>query len=98
MSRPIAAAPGGRASPDYAFYMAFNFFRLAAIFHGIKGRVIRGTAASAQARERVAVLPELMALARAQAHSRPWRGTADRLHRRRASIRSIATTSATPAG
>ena len=46
--------------------MAFNFFRLAAIFHGIKGRVIRGTAASAQARERVAVLPELMALARAQ--------------------------------
>jgi len=49
--------------PSYGFYMAFNFFRLAAIFHGIKGRVIRGTASSAQARERVAVLPELMALA-----------------------------------
>ena len=31
------------------FYVTFNFFRLAAIFHGIKGRVIRGTAASAQA-------------------------------------------------
>ena len=53
--------------PGYDFYVAFNFFRLAAIFHGIKGRVIRGTAASAQARERVAVLPELMALAWAQA-------------------------------
>lgn len=48
--------------PGYDFYIAFNFFRLAAIFHGIKGRVIRGTAASAQARERVAVLPELAAL------------------------------------
>lgn len=53
--------------PGYDFYVAFNFFRIAAIFHGIKGRVIRGTAASAQARDRVAVLPELMALAWAQA-------------------------------
>lgn len=53
--------------PGYDFYVAFNFFRLAAIFHGIKGRVIRGTAASAQAEQRVAVLPELMALAWAQA-------------------------------
>ena len=53
--------------PGYEFYVAFNFFRLAAIFHGIKGRVIRGTAASLQARERVAVLPELMSLAWAQA-------------------------------
>ncbi|HEY0940001.1 MAG TPA: phosphotransferase [Steroidobacter sp.] len=53
--------------PSYDFYIAFNFFRLAAIFHGIKGRVLRGTAASAQARERVAVLPQLMSLAWAQA-------------------------------
>ncbi|MFA7439420.1 MAG: phosphotransferase [Sphingomonadaceae bacterium] len=53
--------------PGYDFYIAFNFFRIAAIFHGIKGRVIRGTASSAQAKERVAVLPELMALAWAQA-------------------------------
>lgn len=29
--------------------MAFNMFRLAAIFHGIKGRIARGTAASAHA-------------------------------------------------
>lgn len=48
---------------DYAFYVAFNFFRLAAIFHGIKGRVARGTAASAHARERAASFPKLVALA-----------------------------------
>lgn len=53
--------------PSYDFYVAFSFFRLAAIFHGIKGRVIRGTAASQQAQERVRVLPELMALAWTQA-------------------------------
>lgn len=55
------------AMPGYDFYVAFNFFRMAAIFHGIKGRVIRGTAASAQARERVRVFPELTALAWQQA-------------------------------
>ncbi|WP_313805472.1 phosphotransferase [Sphingobium sp.] len=48
---------------DYAFCVAFNFFRLAAIFHGIKGRVIRGTAASAHAKERAESLPRLIALA-----------------------------------
>ena len=58
----------GRASlPGYDFYVAFNFFRLAAIFHGIKGRVIRGTASSAQAKDRVQILPELMKLAWHQA-------------------------------
>jgi aminoglycoside phosphotransferase (APT) family kinase protein len=51
------------APADYAFYVAFNFFRLAAIFHGIKGRVIRGTAASAHARERAKSLPRLIDLA-----------------------------------
>ena len=49
---------------DYAFYVTFNFFRLAAIFHGIKGRVIRGTAASAHATERAKSFPKLVALAR----------------------------------
>ncbi|WP_340268300.1 phosphotransferase [Sphingobium mellinum] len=58
---------GRTGMPHYDYYMAFNFFRLAAIFHGIKGRVLRGTAASAQAKERVRVLPELMALAWRQA-------------------------------
>lgn len=58
----------GRAGmPGFNYYVAFNFFRLAAIFHGIKGRVIRGTAANLQARERVEVLPELIALAWEQA-------------------------------
>jgi len=57
-----------RASmPGYDFYVAFNFFRLAAIFHGIKGRVLRGNASSAQAQERVRVLPELTELAWRQA-------------------------------
>jgi aminoglycoside phosphotransferase (APT) family kinase protein len=55
----------GRAGmPDYDFYVAFNFFRIAAIFHGIKGRVIRGTAASEHARERAASFPRLARLAR----------------------------------
>lgn len=49
---------------DYDYYVAFNFFRLAAIFHGIKGRVIRGTAASAHARERAESFPRLARLAR----------------------------------
>lgn len=54
---------------DYAFYVAFNFFRLAAIFHGIKGRVLRGTAASEHARERAASLPKLVELAVASMES-----------------------------
>jgi hypothetical protein len=53
--------------PGYNFYIAFNFFRLAAIFHGIKGRAVRGTASSAQAKERAKILPELTALAWRQA-------------------------------
>ena len=58
---------GRAAIPNYGFYIAFNFFRLAAIFHGIKGRVVRGTAASAQARERIKAFPDLAALAWRQA-------------------------------
>ena len=61
------ARTGQASMPGYDFYVAFNFFRLAAIFHGIKGRVIRGTAASQQARERVKALPQLTALAWEQA-------------------------------
>ena len=57
------ARTGRSDMPGYGFYMAFNFFRLAAIFHGIKGRAIRGNASSAQANERVRILPELMELA-----------------------------------
>ena len=49
------------------FYIAFNMFRLAAILHGIKGRVARGTAASAHAEAAVAGLDRLADLAWAQA-------------------------------
>ncbi len=48
---------------DYDFAAAFNFFRFAAIIHGIKGRVIRGTAANAEASERAAALPMLARIA-----------------------------------
>jgi aminoglycoside phosphotransferase (APT) family kinase protein len=48
----------GRDSiPNLDFYIVFNMFRLAAIFHGIKGRLIRGNAASAHAADAVATLP-----------------------------------------
>jgi aminoglycoside phosphotransferase (APT) family kinase protein len=58
------ARTGRSGIAGYDFYIAFNFFRLAAIFHGIKGRVIRGTAASAHAQERAAKFPVLARLAR----------------------------------
>ena len=58
------ARTGRDGIADYEFYLAFNFFRIAAIFHGIKGRVIRGNAASAHARERAASFPRLARLAR----------------------------------
>lgn len=61
------ARTGRDSVVHYEFYLAFNLFRLAAIFHGIKGRLVRGSAASAQAAERVAILPELARLAWAQA-------------------------------
>lgn len=48
---------------DLSFYIAFNFFRMAAIFHGIKGRAIRGTASSAAAIERAKSFPELARIA-----------------------------------
>ncbi len=49
------------------FYIAFNMFRLAAIHHGIKGRLLRGTAASPQAEEAAARVPTFAALAWQQA-------------------------------
>lgn len=57
------AATGRNGIPDYDFYIAFNFFRMAAIFHGIKGRVIRGSAASDQSAARVEHYPTLVKLA-----------------------------------
>lgn len=40
---------GRQGLPDLDFYIAFNMFRFAAILHGIRGRVKRGTAASSDA-------------------------------------------------
>lgn len=48
---------------NWNFYIAFNYFRLAAIFHGIKGRVLRGNASSASARDRAAAFSQLAKLA-----------------------------------
>ncbi|WP_421854878.1 phosphotransferase [Novosphingobium sp.] len=59
------ARTGRTSIANWDYYLAFNFFRLAAIMHGIKGRVLRGTASNAQARERAESLPRLAALARA---------------------------------
>jgi aminoglycoside phosphotransferase (APT) family kinase protein len=54
----------GRTSlPGFDFYVAFNMFRLAAILHGIKGRVLRGTASSAHAAETAKRLEPLAELA-----------------------------------
>jgi aminoglycoside phosphotransferase (APT) family kinase protein len=60
----------GRADiPNYPFYVAFNFFRLAAILHGIKGRVVRGTAASAHAQDRAKIFPLAAEIAWARAEA-----------------------------
>jgi aminoglycoside phosphotransferase (APT) family kinase protein len=53
--------------PDLDFYMAFNLFRLAGIVHGIKGRLVRGTAASAHAAEMAQRLEPLAELSWAAA-------------------------------
>jgi aminoglycoside phosphotransferase (APT) family kinase protein len=37
--------------PDLDYYIAFNMFRFAAILHGIRGRALRGTAASNDAQK-----------------------------------------------
>ncbi len=44
---------------DIDFYMAFNMWRLAAIIHGIKGRLIRGNASNKEAASMVAHLEAL---------------------------------------
>jgi len=53
--------------PDLDFYLAFNLFKLAAVFHGIRGRLIRGTAAGATARAYAACVEEAARLAWQQA-------------------------------
>lgn len=53
------ARTGRDGIPDLDFYMAFNMFRLAAIVHGIKGRLVRGNASSAHAAQMAAGLEPL---------------------------------------
>jgi aminoglycoside phosphotransferase (APT) family kinase protein len=45
--------------PHLDFYVAFCLFRLAGIFHGIRARVTRGTAVSAQARKYAAEVEKI---------------------------------------
>lgn len=51
---------------ELSFYVAFNMFRFAAILHGIKGRIVRGTAASVHARSMADNFAPLAHLAWAQ--------------------------------
>jgi aminoglycoside phosphotransferase (APT) family kinase protein len=55
--------------PNVDYLMVFVMFRLAAILHGIKGRLARGNASSAHAAQMVGQLEPLAELALAQARS-----------------------------
>jgi aminoglycoside phosphotransferase (APT) family kinase protein len=58
----------GRAGvPGLDFYVAFNLFKLAGVLHGIRGRVLRGNAASARARDYAALVDRVADLAWEQA-------------------------------
>jgi aminoglycoside phosphotransferase (APT) family kinase protein len=67
---------GRESLEDLDYYVAFNMFRFAAILHGIRGRIMRGTAASAEAAtlasrfERVAELAWQQATRTSSSHSR----------------------------
>ena len=61
------ARTGRNGVPALDWLIAFNMFRLAAIVHGIKGRLARGSAASAHAAAMAAQLEPLADLAWAQA-------------------------------
>jgi len=49
--------------PHLRFYLVFNLFRLAAIVHGIRGRVLRGNAASNYNRQLTDALPTIAEIA-----------------------------------
>ncbi len=65
--RAYCERTGRPGIPDLDFYLAFNMFRMAAIFHGIHGRVLRGTAASARAKEYAAAVEPMAELGWKQA-------------------------------
>jgi aminoglycoside phosphotransferase (APT) family kinase protein len=62
-------ARGLREIPHLQFYLAYSFFRLAAIFHGIRGRVARGTAVSPVAQKYAAEVEAMAEHAWAQTRS-----------------------------
>ena len=53
--------------PNLDYLVVFNLFRLAAILHGIRGRIVRGTASSSHAVETAGKLETLAELAWAEA-------------------------------
>lgn len=61
------ARTGRSGIANLDFYVAYNLFRLAGIVHGIKGRVVRGTATSAHAKKMAEGVEALADLALAQA-------------------------------
>jgi aminoglycoside phosphotransferase (APT) family kinase protein len=54
---------GRESLPNKDYLIVFNMFRLAAILHGIRGRIARGTASSAHAVETASKLEPLADLA-----------------------------------
>jgi aminoglycoside phosphotransferase (APT) family kinase protein len=63
----------GIAASTLDFCLIYNMFRLAAIVHGIRGRVVRGTAASAHAIQMSQAVEPLSNLAWAQVEAAAWR-------------------------
>lgn len=61
------ARTGRKGIDNLDFYIAYNLFRLAGIVHGIRGRVVRGTATSAHAKKMAEGVEGLADLALAQA-------------------------------
>ena len=55
--------------PNRDYLVAFVMFRLAAILHGIKGRLVRGNASSAHAAQMVGQLEPLAELALSEARA-----------------------------
>ncbi|MBA3835671.1 MAG: phosphotransferase family protein, partial [Sphingomonas sp.] len=53
--------------PNRDYLIVFNLFRLAAILHGIRGRIVRGTASSDHAIETASKVEPLADLAWAEA-------------------------------
>lgn len=57
------ATTGRSGIPNFDYYLVLNLFRLAAIMHGILGRVMLGNSSNAQARERASHFPTLARIA-----------------------------------